>query len=111
MQMPVDITYKEIAATDALDLRIRGWVAKLERVYDRIIRCEVLVETPHRHHRQGRQFHVRVRVTIPGGIELVSSHDPGRDGAHEDVYVAIRDAFTAIRRQLEERVHERRAPV
>jgi ribosomal subunit interface protein len=106
MQIPVDITYKEIEPSDALDRRIRDWVDKLERVFDRITRCEVLVETPHRHRRQGRAFHVRVRLTVPGG-EIVASHDPGPDGAHEDVYVAMRDAFTAVRRQLEDYVRSR----
>ena len=106
MQIPVDITYKEIGRTDALDRRIHDWVEKLERVFDRITRCEVLVETPHRHRRQGRTFHVRVRLTVPGG-EIVASHDPGPDGAHEDVYVALRDAFTAARRQLEDHVRSR----
>jgi cold shock CspA family protein len=103
MQIPVDITYKDMEPTDALNLRNRDWVAKLERVYDRITRCEVLVEQPHRHHRKGREFHVRVRMTVPGG-ELVVSHDPGPNGAHEDAYVALRDTFTAARRQLEEYV-------
>jgi ribosome-associated translation inhibitor RaiA/cold shock CspA family protein len=106
MQIPVDITFKELEPTETLNRRIRGWVDKLERVYERITRCEVLVETPHRHHRQGREYHVRVRLTVPGG-ELVASHDPGPDGAHEDVYVALRDAFLAIRRQLEDHVRTR----
>ncbi|HTR56001.1 MAG TPA: HPF/RaiA family ribosome-associated protein [Kofleriaceae bacterium] len=106
MEIPVDTTYKDVGRTEALDRRIREWVDKLERVFDRIVRCEVLIETPHRHHRQGRAYHVRVRLTVPGG-ELVASHDPGPDGAHEDVYVALRDAFTAARRQLEDHVSSR----
>jgi cold shock CspA family protein/ribosome-associated translation inhibitor RaiA len=98
---------KGMDATEALNSRIHDWVAKLEHVYDRITRCEVLVETPHRHHRKGREYHVRVRLTVPGGGELVASHDPGPDGAHEDVYVALRDTFTAVRRQLEDYVSTR----
>ena len=43
-------------------------------VYDRIVRCEVMIETPHRHHRNGRQFHVRVRLTVPGG-EIANFYD------------------------------------
>lgn len=105
MQIPVDITFKEIGKSDALEARVREWVNKLERVYDRIVRCEVMIETPHRHHRNGRQFHVRVRLTVPGG-EIVTSRDPGPDEAHEDAYVAIRDAFTAVRRQLEDHVRK-----
>ena len=98
MQIPVEVTYKEMEASDALNLRIQEGVAKLERVYDRITRCEVMIETPHRHHRKGREYHVRIRLTVPGRGEIVASHDPGPDGAHEDVYVAVRDAFNAARR-------------
>lgn len=105
MQLPVDITFKDLDKSEALEARIREWVDKLERVYDRIVRCEVLVETPHRHHRNGRQYHVRVRLTVPGG-EIVVSHDPGPDGAHEDAYVALRDTFNAARRQLEDHVRK-----
>jgi cold shock CspA family protein/ribosome-associated translation inhibitor RaiA len=101
MQIPVEITFKEIESSAAVEARIRELAAKLERVYDRVIRCEVMVETPHRHQNKGRQFHVRVRLTVPGG-EIVASHDPGPDGAHEDVYVALRDTFNAAKRQLED---------
>jgi cold shock CspA family protein/ribosome-associated translation inhibitor RaiA len=105
MQIPVDITFKEMEQSDAVEGRIRELAAKLERVYDRVIRCEVMVETPHRHQTKGRQFHVRVRLMVPGG-EIVASHDPGPDGAHEDVYVALRDTFNAARRQLEDHVRK-----
>jgi cold shock CspA family protein/ribosome-associated translation inhibitor RaiA len=106
MQIPVDVTFRGFEPSEALNARIAEWMEKLDRVYSRIGRCEVLVETPHRHHRHGRHFHVRIRLTVPGG-EIVASHDPGADGAHEDVYVALRDAFTAVRRQLEDYVRTR----
>jgi cold shock CspA family protein/ribosome-associated translation inhibitor RaiA len=101
MQIPVDIQFKELGKSDALEARIRELVGKLERVFDRIVRCEVMIETPHRHQRNGRQYHCRVRLTVPGG-EIVASHDPGPDETHEDAYVAVRDAFAAAKRQLED---------
>jgi len=110
MQIPVEITYRDIEPSEAVTARIHDWVDKLERFYDRIVRCEVLVETPHRHQRSGRPYHVRVRLTIPGG-EIVASHDPGPDGAHEDVYVALRDTFQAVRRQLDDQVMRMRREV
>ena len=103
MQIPVEITFKEIEGSNAVEARIRELAAKLERVYDRVVRCDVMVETPHRHQNKGRQYHVRVRLTVPGG-EIVASHDPGPDEAHEDVYVAVRDSFHAARRRLEDHV-------
>lgn len=101
MQIPVEITFKEMESSAAVETRIRELAAKLDRVFDRITRCDVMVETPHRHQHKGRQFHVRVRLTVPGG-EIVASHDPGPDEAHEDVYVALRDTFNAAKRQLED---------
>jgi cold shock CspA family protein len=106
MQIPVEITYRDIEKSDAVEARVRDWVDKLERVYDRITRCEVTIGQPHHRHRKGNAFSVTVRLTVPGS-EVVSSHDPGPDGAHEDVYVALRDAFLASRRQLEDHVRSR----
>jgi cold shock CspA family protein/ribosome-associated translation inhibitor RaiA len=101
MQIPVEITFNNIERSEAVEARIRDWVEKLERVFDRIVRCEVVVQEPHKHHHKGRQFHIRVRLTVPGQ-EIVTSHDPGPNEAHEDVYVAVRDAFLATKRQLED---------
>lgn len=110
MQIPVDIVFRDLPSSDAVTRAARKWVDKLERYYDRITRCEVLIETPHKHQRTGRQFHVRIRITVPGG-EIVVSHDPGPGGAHEDVYVALRDAFHAATRQLEDHVQKLRREV
>lgn len=101
MQIPVEITFNNIERSEAVEARIREWVEKLERIYDRIVRCEVVVQEPHKHHHKGRQFHIRVRLTVPGQ-EIVTSHDPGPNETHEDVYVAVRDAFLATKRQLED---------
>ena len=110
MQIPVEITYRDIEKSDAVEARVRDWVEKLERVYDRITRCEVTIGQPHHRHRKGNPFSITIRLTVPGG-EVVSSHDPGPDGAHEDVYVALRDAFLASRRQLEDHVRKLRRDV
>jgi len=98
--VPTHITFKGLDPSEAVERRVHGWIAKLARISDQITRCDVVVETPHRHHRQGRRFHVRVELTVPGRIIAVS-HDRGSDAAHEDVFVAVRDAFQAARRQLE----------
>lgn len=103
MKTSPKITYRGLTPDVALDEQIRSSVARLDAVYDRIVRCEVLIEAPHRRHRQGRQFHVRVTLGLPGG-KLVVSQDPGLNEAHEDALVAVRDAFQALRRQLEDHV-------
>ncbi|MFV8836163.1 HPF/RaiA family ribosome-associated protein [Aquisalimonas sp. APHAB1-3] len=105
MQKPVQITFRNMDSSPALEARIRRRVGKLERHFEPIMSCQVAVEARHRHHHRGNVYHVRIAVTVPGA-ELVASRDPERDHAHEDPYVAFRDALRALIRQLED--HARR---
>lgn len=107
MQLPLQITFRDIAPSPAIEAAIREKAEKLNRFYDRIIGCRVLVEAPHRHHHKGKLYHVRVDLTVPDG-ELVASRNPDQNHAHEDAYVAVRDAFEAVRRQLEDYSARRR---
>jgi ribosomal subunit interface protein len=99
----VQISFRNMAPSPAAEERVRDRVAALEKFYDRIISCHVVLEEPHRHHHQGKIFHVRVELIVPGR-EIVVRRDPGEHHAHEDMHVAIRDAFDAVRRQLEDYV-------
>lgn len=101
MSTPLHISFRDMQASPALEAFIGEWLAKLERVHDRIERCDVVIERPHQHHRQGQRLRVRITLAVPGP-DIVVSHDHALDGAHEDAYVAIRDAFMAARRQLED---------
>jgi ribosome-associated translation inhibitor RaiA len=109
MQTPLEIEFKDMPTSAALEQLIRDKVAKLEQLHDRITSCRVTVLEPHRHNHQGKQFHVHIRLAVPGNV-LVTSHDSG-DKGHEDANVAVRDAFTAIRRQLENHVQLQRGDV
>jgi ribosomal subunit interface protein len=93
--------------SDAVEAKIRERTAKLDRFFDRIMGCRVVVESPHRRHHQGKLFHVRVDLTVPGG-ELAVTREPAEHHAHEDVFVAIRDAFDAAQRQLEDYARRQR---
>ena len=103
MEMPVEIAFRGMKRRPAVESFVREWVEKLEAVYDRIKRCDVVVEAPHRRHRRGNGYRVRVTMSVPGG-QLVVSRAPGPDEAHQDIRVAVRDAFHAARRQLEDHV-------
>jgi ribosome-associated translation inhibitor RaiA len=94
------ITFHGIDRSLAVEHRIHAHIEKLLRISSEIARADVVVEMPHRHHRHGRRFHVRIELGLPGRT-IVVSHDGGSDAAHEDVYVTVRDAFLAARRQLE----------
>jgi len=102
MQIALQITVREMEHSEALDQQIRDKVAKLERIYPRLMACRVLAERQDRHKQQGSQFAVRVDLTLPGKEIVVNRQHA------EDAYVALRDAFDAAKRQLEEFAREHR---
>jgi ribosomal subunit interface protein len=106
MQVPLQITMQNVPRSDALEKRIRDAVDKLGQFHPRITSCRVTVAEADRHRHQGRQFQVRVDVRSPAHEEAISTLHH-----HEDVYVALRDAFDSARRQLEEEVREARGDV
>ncbi len=110
MQASLQITFHNLECSEAVKALIEEKVAWLERFYDRITGCRVVVEAPHRHHRHGNQYQVRIDLTVPGG-EVVVNREPPAHTEYRDLNVAIRDAFAAARRQLEEHVRRLRREV
>lgn len=105
MQIPLQITIRDFEHSEALETHIREKAKKLDEFFDHIMSCRVVVEVPHKHHHQGKQFNVRIDLGVAGGEIVVN-----RDHA-EDVYVALRDAFDATKRQLEDYVSKLRGDV
>jgi len=99
MQTPLELVFDDVESSPAVEQRVRERVGRLERFYDGITSCHVALSTPHRHQRKGRHWSVRIEVRVPG-TELVTSREPGDVEAHEDLLVAIRDAFDAMEREL-----------
>ena len=101
MQSPVQITFRNMEPSPSVEAHIRERADALERYFDRIMACRVVAEETSRRHRKGKHYHVRVDLTVPGR-EIVVKRDPPEQHAHEDILVAVRDAFDAARRQLED---------
>jgi ribosomal subunit interface protein len=110
MKLPLEVTFRNLGHSDAIEASIRDHAERLERFSSDIMACRVVVEADHRHHHKGNLYHVRVDLTVPG-TELVASRRPAEHQEHQDVYVAVRDAFDAARRQLEDFVRRRRGEV
>lgn len=110
MQLPLQISFRNMEGSEAMKANIAERADRLHRVYDRITGCRVMVEAHHRRHQNGNLYHVRVDLTVPGQ-ELVASREPHEHHSHTDVYVAIRDAFEAARRQLESYARQLRGDV
>ena len=107
MKIPLQITFRGFSSSDALSHVIREEADKLEEFYDRITSCRVVIEQPHRHHRKGKHFHVRIDLTVPG-TELVAGRDPADNEGFEDPFVAVTESFRAARRMLQDWAQRRR---
>lgn len=105
--MQVHLSFRDMEPSPAVEERVRERAARLERYYDRITACRVVIESPHHHHHKGQLYRVRIDLTVPEHSIIVDGHSA--DGSHQDVYVAIRDAFDTARRELEDWVRRRRA--
>ncbi|OYW31358.1 MAG: hypothetical protein B7Z47_01305 [Chthoniobacter sp. 12-60-6] len=109
METPTQITFRHMDVSPAVEARILEEVLGLDRCYDRITSCHVVVEAPHHHQQHGHTFHVSIDLHVPGS-QIEVNHTPhgcageshAPDAGHRDVYVAIRDAFAAARRQLQD---------
>lgn len=110
MKIPLQITFRNMEPSDAVEAKIREKASNLEHFAKDIMSCRVIVEAPHKHHHKGNIYAVKIDITLPDD-EIIVDRNPGQDHTHEDVYVAIRDAFKAERRQLEDYVRQRRNKV
>ncbi len=110
MKLPIQITYRGCQESEAITNSIQKHAEHLDRFCSDIMRCDVLIDVPHRHQAKGVLYHVRIDLTV-SGKEIVVCRDPSKNKAHKDLYVAIRDAFDAARRQLEDFSRVRRHDV
>jgi ribosomal subunit interface protein len=110
MQQEPVISFRQMESSPAVEARVREKIAVLERFHPRITTCRVTVEKDHHARHKGDLFRVRIDIGIPGR-EIVVDRTGPKNHAHEDVYVALRDAFDAAARQLEDDVRVRRGDV
>ena len=101
MQVPLQVTFENIEHSDAIESRIGDDWKKLEPFSDGITSARVVVGRPQHRHHKGNYYRVRIHLTVAGAADIAVSRDPDVTDAHDDVYVTIRDAFKATRRQLQ----------
>jgi putative sigma-54 modulation protein len=108
MQTPLQITFRGMDHSDAVEALIRKRAEGLERFHDRITRCHVVVEMPHNRQHKGNTFRIRLDISTPTG-EVVASNADATEPAHTDIHAVVRDIFDAARRQLDDGVRRHRA--
>ena len=105
MQFALHLTPKDLPLPKAIEQRIQDKVAKLAAVYHRIQECRIVLEGPVHHHKKGGPYKARIDLSVPGAELVVNRHEAA------DLRVAIRDAFEAARRRLEDYVQCQRGEV
>lgn len=101
MTFPVQITFRHMLPSRMFEDRIRELASRLEKFSTRITSCHVVVEKPHQSRAQGGLFDVHVSVSVPGNVIIVRrSHSA--DPQHSNAWVALRDAFNATKRSLQD---------
>ena len=105
MAIPVQISYRDMQHSEALDQLIARELGKLEHFYSRISGARVVVE--HAHRRAGAPFHARIVLNVPGEDIFVNREDAQAEAVFKDPVAAIRSAFRKAKRQLQEYVRVR----
>ena len=103
MAAEVHISFRGMEPSPAAEAKVQRRAAELAQVSDRMTTCRVVLEAAYRRHHRGNIYHVTVDLGVPGG-PIVVNREAAQDHAHEDLHVAIRDAFDAARRRLQDHV-------
>lgn len=101
MITPLQITFHNIPPSESVEAKIRSLAEKLDRFHNKITSCRVVVDLPHQSQNHGQLYEVRIYMTVPTG-EIVVKRNPPQRQSHEDIYVAIRDAFDVAKRKLQD---------
>lgn len=110
MQLPVQITFRNIEGREWVNGQINERAKKLEKFFDRITSCRVMVEIPHKHHHRGNVVQVRIDITVPDK-EIVITRETREQPQPEHLGSTIKEAFEAAKRQLEDYARKRRGNV
>lgn len=111
MQVPLQMSFRKVRKNTAIEDLIRDQAAKLEQVCDHIVGCRIAVEKPQKHQKSGNPFRVRIDVTVPPEHELVVTREASEGDLHEQLPTVLRNAFSAMRRQLKKLVEKQHGDV
>jgi len=98
--VPLKVDYKNFEKHPDLNPIIEEQLERLEKCFERITSCHVIISKPHKRHLNGNVYHVHIDLHIPGSV-IAITREPERDGRHDDVELAVRDAFKTAKRNLQ----------
>jgi cold shock CspA family protein len=128
MKSQLQITFRNMKPSTEVEDWIHAEADKLDTFYSQVMGCRVAVEVPHRHHRKGSSYHIRIDLTVPGG-EIVVKREPSLNArarhlgereskkqaevkaTHKQLRQAINDAFKAAGRRLQDYARRQRGDI
>jgi ribosomal subunit interface protein len=110
MKLPLQVSFRHMDHSDAIKALVREKSAKLDDFSEHIMTCRVVIEPKGKHHLHGKLYEVRIDLTVPGE-EIAVTREPDQHSEHEDIYVAVRDAFDVAGRRLEDYARRKRHDV
>jgi ribosomal subunit interface protein len=102
MQTPLQVTFRSMAHSDALEAHVQQRVRKLDHFCDRIISCHVVIEVDGHRHRHGAQYRVSVHLGLPGHEISVHHSPPPQAPTAETAYATCDHALDDAERQVDE---------
>ena len=102
MPIPLEIVFEDFPPSLTIENAIAKEARALERLSAHILRCRVAVRKPHKHNHKGAEYDIHIHLTLPNRREIVVSRAPGKPARREVANAAVRDAFKAAKRQLED---------
>lgn len=110
MQLPLQISFRHMEHSDAIEGLIREKAEKLDNFADHIMSCRVVVEPAGKHHKHGNLYEVRIDLKV-AGEEIAVTRESSEHTEYKGIEVALRDAFDSARRKLEDYVRRTRGLV
>ncbi len=95
MKPVVDVVYRDLDSSAALNEIITKKLEKLNRYTDQIVHSRVVLDTPHNHKHKGKQFRASIELDIKGHPVAITQDD-------ESIHVAVRDAFSSAERKVKQ---------
>jgi len=106
MKLPLQVTFRDMVPLPSLEGEIRQRAAKLEHFMPDLVSCHVVIEASGNRHQQGHRYAVKIDVRVPGDEIFTGEHQ-----ADAQIEIAVRDAFDAMARRLEDYSRRRRGQV
>jgi ribosomal subunit interface protein len=97
MTIPVQITFRNVEPSVAVEEHIIQQVQKLSQYSHQIRNAKILISLPHHHHRHGNTYHARIDLWVGGEELIVSDHHDS-----EDLYHTIHLSFKVAARMVRE---------